>query len=222
MIKPLIAAMALVACASANADPAGTIRAALVKEVVDGDTFIIEQSGIPLTVDLESIDAPELDQSFGPESKLHLTALIEGQRVNIEQVRTLAYRHITANVKLNDLDVNRAMITSGMAWYNKDYDNNVNLKTLQNSAKKSKIGLWSQKHPVDPAVYRNGPQSKYVQPFASISYEKSDTAAGSVDEGKGKPEANASQPKKEIKSSFVAPPPMPPAPAAHPTPTKVK
>lgn len=212
MLKPLVIALAIASSTAAMADTTGTIRDALVREIVDGDTFIIEQSGNPLIVDLESIDAPEIEQAYGPESKLHLAALIEGKKVNIQQVRTLDYQHITAKVKLEDLDINRAMIASGMAWHDRGYDNDVNLKTVQNTAKKSKIGLWADKHPIEPSVYRDGPGAKYVAPTSLVSYPLLDEGASGKD--KKSDVAPGVQPQSSPeKNSFVPPPPPPPPPA---------
>ena len=208
MLKPLVIALAL-ASSAAMADTTATIRDALVREVVDGDTFIIEQSGNPLTVDLESIDAPEMEQSYGMESKLHLAALIQGKRVTIQQVRTVDYQHITAKVSLEDLDVNRAMIASGMAWYDRGYDNEVNLKTVQNSAKKTRTGLWADKNPIEPSVYRDGPGAKYVPPTSLVSYPVKDESAADKDAKGIETTGSMAQPTSG-KNSFVPPPPPPP------------
>lgn len=185
MLKPLILALGLssiAGLAQASESP-GIIRAA-VSEVVDGDTFIIEQSGIPMQIDLESIDAPELNQHYGQEAKDFLSQLILNKNVKIKTVKTVDYRHVTAFVTLEDLDVNKTLVKSGLAWYDAKNGYDSLLKTTQNEAKKLKLGLWSQKSPVAPWDYRDGPKEAFKLPTLDVSYEPAGASSNS-DEGVG-------------------------------------
>ncbi|MEG0868351.1 MAG: thermonuclease family protein, partial [Hafnia sp.] len=197
-----------------QADPTGTIRAA-VAEVIDGDTIILEQSGIPLRVDLESIDAPELNQAYGEESKAFLANLIEGKKVTIQQVKTVEYRHITGFVKLENLEVNRKMISSGMAWYDLRNGYDALLKDTQKEAKNAKIGLWSDKKAISPWDYRNGPKEAFKLPTFAVSYDSGSTGGNPLDGVMGGPPEGANNAALDnIMGSkvpaFVPPPPPPP------------
>lgn len=172
MIKPLLLAMGLFSLASAAQaeDLSGIIRAA-VSDVVDGDTIIIEQSGMPFRIDLESIDAPELNQAYGQESKDFLSSLIKGKNITVQQVKTVDFRHITGFVKLEDLEINRKMISSGMAWYDGRNGYDAQLKDVQKTAKSAKLGLWHDKKSIAPWDYRAGPKDAFKLPDIAVSYD---------------------------------------------------
>jgi endonuclease YncB( thermonuclease family) len=172
MIKPLLLAMGLISLASAAQaeDLSGIIRAA-VSDVVDGDTIIIEQSGMPFRIDLESIDAPELNQAYGQESKDFLSSLIKGKNITVQQVKTVDFRHITGFVKLEDLEINRKMISSGMAWYDGRNGYDAQLEDVQKTAKSAKIGLWHDKKSIAPWDYRAGPKDAFKLPDIAVSYD---------------------------------------------------
>lgn len=223
MLKPLILALGLSSIASlvqANESP-GIIRAA-VSEVIDGDTFVIEQSGIPMLIDLESIDAPEINQHYGQEAKDFLSQLLLNKNVKIKTVKTVDYRHVTAFVTLEDLDVNKTLVKSGLAWYDAKNGYDSLLKTTQNDAKKFKLGLWSQKSPVAPWDYRDGPKEAFKLPTLDVSYEP-EAASTNGDETVG--EGNNAQLDQILGAKvpeFTPPPalvPKSPAPAVAPKPS---
>ena len=55
-----------------------------VTNVIDGDTFVIAYDGVPASVRLLGIDAPERRDPGGPEATAALRALIEGKTVRID------------------------------------------------------------------------------------------------------------------------------------------
>ena len=59
-----------------------------VVAVTDGDTVkvITKKGGTPLNVRLHGIDAPELDQEYGEESKEALTKMVEGKIIFVDIV----------------------------------------------------------------------------------------------------------------------------------------
>jgi micrococcal nuclease len=205
LLSASIGAALLASTAQAEPESSGDIRAA-VTSVIDGDSFIIEPSGIPMQVDLETSDAPEMLQPFGPEAKRHLESLILGKDVVISQSRTLEYRHITGVVTQESIDINRKMIAEGFAWADDHYSYSTDLKSVQAKAKKSKSGLWSQKNPQNPASYRMGPQRVYKMPEISVSYPEetaTDSNAAPAAPGLPKPAATG--------LSTPPPPPLPPS-----------
>ena len=61
----------------------------IVQKVVDGDTIhLTDDNGKLYKVRLLGIDAPEMDQSFGFESRKMLVNLVEGERA-------VSYTHLT-------------------------------------------------------------------------------------------------------------------------------
>ena len=57
---------------------------AVVIDVPDGDTLVVLRNKTRLTVKLPGIDAPELDQPYGPEAKRFAAKLVKGRVVTIE------------------------------------------------------------------------------------------------------------------------------------------
>lgn len=183
MIKRLLLALTIGAATAqaAHATP-GTIRVA-VSSIIDGNTIIVEQSGMPLEITLESIDAPELNQKFGMESKEFLSALLLDKKVTVDAVRTLEYRKISGVVHLEDLDINRKMISAGLAWYDERNGYNPLLKDVQKEAKNSKVGIWSEKSPIAPWVFRDGPKEAVKLPTLAVSYDENEDVIIDSQEG---------------------------------------
>ena len=69
---------------SAAAAPATEFRATVLS-IGDGDTLRVSRQGLPITIRLACIDAPEMAQSpYGQQSRRYLqTRLVKGQEVTI-------------------------------------------------------------------------------------------------------------------------------------------
>ena len=87
-----------------------------VRHVSDGDSFIIASGE---RVRMIGVDAPELNDSFGRESKEHLAGLIRGKTVTLERDALNDDRDIHGRllrfVNLNGVDINQRMIVDGYA-----------------------------------------------------------------------------------------------------------
>jgi len=93
--------------------------------VHDGDTKTVLTAGnVQLKIRLEEIDAPEIKQPFGQQSKQALSALVFGKVVEIWSTGKDRYCRTRARIFVDGTDVNLAMVRSGMAWrfdrYSKD------------------------------------------------------------------------------------------------------
>ena len=121
-----------------------------VTKVVDGDTFHTQLD----TYRIAEIDAPELNQTYGKESKEFLSKKILKQRVWLHYINTDRYGRKIVKVYLNKKDIGYEMVATGNAWWYKKYapENNY-LKYLHDTAKKSKFGLWKYKY-VEPRKFR--------------------------------------------------------------------
>tara|TARA_B100000700_G_C15063014_1_gene867326 strand:- start:2539 stop:3747 length:1209 start_codon:yes stop_codon:yes gene_type:complete len=97
---------------------------ALVSKVIDGDTVKIFKNGKRKNVRLANIDAPEIDQAYGVESKKHLANLIGKNKhiymfVNTDMGK---YKRIVATIDSNPIyssmkeSINRRMVKDGMAY----------------------------------------------------------------------------------------------------------
>jgi endonuclease YncB( thermonuclease family) len=72
-------------------------------------------------VRLLGIDAPEIKQAFGEESKMILIRLIEKQNVIVVGNNKDRYGRLIGKVLLDDRDINLEMIKAGAAWHYKKY-----------------------------------------------------------------------------------------------------
>lgn len=123
-----------------------------VSRVIDGDTLEIRFNSKKLRVRIYGIDAPELKQKFGKESKARLVSLVQGRRVNIVPKNRDKYGRMVAAVKFGGKDVGREMVARGWAWAD-DYFTRVYLKE-QKIAMSENRGLWQDKKPMKPYEWR--------------------------------------------------------------------
>jgi micrococcal nuclease len=112
--------------------------------VIDGDTFILENGE---TVRLIGIDAPELSQPGGEESRKYLTRLILNKGVTLETGREDQdkYNRLLRFVYLGNLCINEEMIIQGYAEarYSTEIPIREQYIQLEIEAETAKAGLWS-------------------------------------------------------------------------------
>ena len=125
-----------------------------VEKIVDGDTVYGSLNGITYKLRLTEIDAPERDQPFGRQSKTFLRELLKDGEFDADISGQDQYGRYLARLYDNGVDVNRMMVSEGMAWV---YDFYVTDKTFyqnQQEAQKLKKGLWSKRYPAPPWEWR--------------------------------------------------------------------
>ena len=134
----------------------------VVTAVHDGDTITVGGESIRLA----SIDAPELDQAYGPSSRAHLTAMVLGQSVTVTYAQKDLYDRMVGTVFKPDCSqVNLNQVLAGAAWYFAAYQCEIDLRQRQAyaaahaSARTAKKGLWATTA-VAPWVHRNGMEAK--------------------------------------------------------------
>lgn len=136
----------------------GTPWNARVLYVVDGDSLWVrpEGGGFRARLRLEGIDAPEICQDQGPESRAALQDLALGRRVRVT-VRTYDRygRAIASVVRLDgEVDLARRMVAGGHAW-NETYRWHQGLYSQeQEVARRAGLGLFAKAAPLPPANFR--------------------------------------------------------------------
>ena len=129
-----------------------------VIKVIDGDTIWVKTNNKHIKIRLSYIEAPELKQTYGVRSKNFLTNLILDKNVQINANKKDRYNRHLGEVYIHSVNesvfVNAKMLKSGNAWIYLKHRDNSYLKNLENYARIKKIGLWSQKTPVEPWIYR--------------------------------------------------------------------
>ena len=138
-----------------------------VIRVSDGDTILIQSGSQKIRVRMYGIDAPELKQKYGEESKKYLEKRIMDKNVDIKVINQDQYGRKVGKVfyreEFKDFlkpfyknkDINLEMLETGNAWFyeyhakhEKDYR-----KAFKN-AKEQKLGLWKDKNPQNPRNFR--------------------------------------------------------------------
>ena len=133
----------------------------IIVNVVDGDTVhFLNDNEEKLKVRLQHIDAPELDQSYGKESRFVLEKLILNKKVTVIGDKKDKYKRLLGVISLDEMDINLEMIKAGAAWHFKKYakfdqthyqyqiyDEN------EHQAKLKKIGLWKE-NAISPWLWR--------------------------------------------------------------------
>ena len=122
--------------------------------VIDGDTIRAEAKGKEIKIRLVEIDAPEMNQPFGAQSKNFLKRLLYEKDVTLIAQGEDRYGRVLGNLFSNELNVNMLMVKFGFAWVYDEYAKNSSLYKYQDQAKAENLGLWRAKDPIAPWVWR--------------------------------------------------------------------
>ncbi len=112
--------------------------------VIDGDTIQLNDGR---KVRLLDIDAPEIKQPWGLQSKKFLADLIEGKEIELIGSKKDRYGRTLATIKLGDLDVNKRLVEMGHAWHYRRYSKSKEFAELELKARAKGLGLWAPPKP---------------------------------------------------------------------------
>lgn len=137
-----------------------------VVAVLDGDTILIRQQNAVRKVRLAGIDAPEKQQAYGLEAKQQLSSLVLNRNVTIETSAVDDYGRLIGEIKLDKKNINHEMIRLGYAWEYSYRHQNKQLKQLQlqqQQAQQRTLGLWQDKKPTEPWLWRKNNTTSNIQ-----------------------------------------------------------
>lgn len=124
--------------------------------IKDGDTIDVLLNGKALRVRLAHIDCPEKNQPFGTKSKGFTSEKSFGKLITL--LHSGQYdrnKRLIAEVILPTGDtLNRELVKSGLAWHYKKYSADTTYSMLERGARLAKKGLWAEKEPVAPWLWR--------------------------------------------------------------------
>ena len=123
-------------------------------QVVDGDTIRAEAKGEEIKIRLVEIDAPEINQPFGAQSKNFLNKLLYEKDVTLIAQGEDRYGRVLGEIYANGESANALMIKSGFAWVYDRYVKDSSLYKYQDQAKAENLGLWQAENPIAPWVWR--------------------------------------------------------------------
>ncbi|EAZ6216250.1 thermonuclease family protein [Escherichia coli] len=127
-----------------------------IVRVLDGDTVEILAGNVATRVRLNGIDAPEKSQPFGQRSRQALTAIVGGKTVLAVGEKRDRYGRLLATLILDGRDINATQVYSGMAWVYryKGLATEPEYLRYERDARTARRGLWSEKEPVEPSIWR--------------------------------------------------------------------
>ncbi len=149
---------------------------AKVVKIIDGDTIIVMTNNKEIRVKLYGIDCPELNQPYGIEAKSYISNMYRS-KVEILGIDIDKHNRLTAltyhkysfgrntmilpwripGFKNPPFFGNEGLIKEGLAWaYPENCTNAIckDLKKFQVEAKKKKKGLWKDKNPTPPWLWK--------------------------------------------------------------------
>lgn len=151
-MKLLIGVMLASLSVSATADD----WSGKVVGVHDGDTVTIMHAGKGIKIRLVEIDAPELNQSFGANSKQSLSDLCFSKEAKVNDQGTDKYGRTLGRINCAGIDANLEQAKRGMAWFYVQYGKDPAIKSAEEKAKADETGLWSETDPMPPWDFRHG------------------------------------------------------------------
>ncbi|WP_233113039.1 thermonuclease family protein [Aggregatibacter actinomycetemcomitans] len=124
--------------------------------ISDGDSFTcLTGNHKQIKVRLAEIDAPEHNQPFGKKSRQMLASLIHQREIKLEISGEDRYhRKLAIAYDAQGQNVNLIMVQQGMAWAYKQYVQDPVYREAEQRAKKRCIGLWQDRHPIEPHLWR--------------------------------------------------------------------
>ena len=145
-VKFLAIALFLLLLVSSCASPPET---ALVTEVIDGDTIIIEDG---FRVRYIGVDTPEIYpqlEAYGMEALQANRELVEGKEVRLERdtSETDKYGRLLRYVYVNGTFVNAELVGRGLAYakaYQPDTKYQSYLEELESEAREAGRGIWAK------------------------------------------------------------------------------
>lgn len=126
-----------------------------VTHIKDGDSFIMQVNGKSLEIRLDGVDCPEKGQPFSAKSKAFSASLIYNRNVSVKIKGYDKYKRALGIVYISETRIlNEELLRVGLAWHFKRFNKMEHLAKMESKARKNRIGLWDDPHPIPPWDYR--------------------------------------------------------------------
>lgn len=140
--------------ASAQKAPPKAVQG-IVSQVTDGDTLWLKPAdGKPIEVRLRDIDAPEICQPWGAESRQALAELAQGKVASLQSSARDKFGRAIGVLTIDDLNVGRWLVENGHAWSVRSRWDQGPLVKQEKMARALTRGLHSQPGAVQPWEWR--------------------------------------------------------------------
>lgn len=159
-------ALVIASCPPVGSAQDQSVLRGRVTDVHDGDTIKVNLSSGPISVRLHGVDAPELKQTHGEQSRRALLKLVGAKTVDLDPTGQSSYDRMVAIVYVGDINVNEALLKSGEVWAARKYlrkREDAAWCAYENTAREWKVGLWSQPTIdwIDPGDWRKRKELHY-------------------------------------------------------------
>src|SRR5437870_12731823 len=132
-----------------------------VVSVADGDTItLLDYENTQRRIRLSGIDAPELHQAFGAQSKKNLSDIVFDKDVTVVYEKTDQYGRLVGKILIDGRDINLEQVEAGMAWHYKEYQREQTAEDralyakAEDDARAAHRGLWIDPAPIQPSEFR--------------------------------------------------------------------
>ncbi len=151
----LLSALVLALTAGAASAHARTLTG-VVTHVTDGDTIWVREPGAAggVQVRLVGIDAPEICQAFGLQSRTALTQHILYRPVRVTVRATDVYGRTVGRVDLQGQDLGAWLVGRGHAWSSRYRRRAGPYAQEESAARDARRGLWAAGEPLEPRIFR--------------------------------------------------------------------
>ena len=124
--------------------------------VHEGDRLTVHHQGRKNMIYLRGVDCPELKQPYGKQAKHATAAYIANREVVVRDLKRDRQGRMTADILLPDgRQIAHELIKEGLAWVQPGGSGDQALKDMEELAKASKNGLWSESDPVPPWKWKS-------------------------------------------------------------------
>ncbi len=131
-----------------------------VARVIDGDSLVaVNAQNERLNIRLAGIDAPEMQQPYGPQSRENLARLLAGGEASLDCPKQDRFRRHVCEVRVGEDDVGLEQVRAGMAWWYRQYQQEqtpaarAHYAQAEAEARAARRGLWSAPA-IEPAQWR--------------------------------------------------------------------
>lgn len=139
----------------------------IVTCVTDGDTLWIRPSDTPLhsapkKIRIAGIDAPEICQLYGTQSRAALKKLVASKPVMVQSKWVDDYGRDVAKITINNKDIGAWMVRRGHAWSYHYRHSAGPYRVEEEAAMQSRLGLFADSTAVEPKFFRREHGSCHV------------------------------------------------------------
>jgi micrococcal nuclease len=119
----------------------------------DGDTCKFKLKGREIKVRLSGVDAPEIKQDYGSESRKCVLDLLQSAKAISLSCLGKSYHRRVCEILVDSKDAGSLLVEQGCAWDEPKYSKG-RYKSHELKAKEKKVGIWKTS-PIRPNCFRH-------------------------------------------------------------------